>query len=115
MGLACGAIVIGATVWVGMAAGDAVATVRPTSLVTAHLVKGLATVLPGTRCQIFPSNNVWNTPVTGLPVNASSAAWLASMSATTTFLHPDYGPSGNSRQPYGIPFVVVRNATTFTR
>jgi hypothetical protein len=115
IGLACSAAVIGAAVWVGMAADVAVAMVRPSPLVTTHLVKGLATVLPGTRCQIFPSNNVWNTPVTGLPVNTHSATWLASMSASTTFLHPDYGPSGNSRQPYGIPFVVVRNATTFTR
>ena len=28
-----------------------------------------------------------------------SATWLASMDASTTFLHPDYGPSGNARSP----------------
>ena len=28
------------------------------------------TVLPGTSCPVYPADNVWNTPVTGLPVNA---------------------------------------------
>jgi hypothetical protein len=37
------------------------------------------------------------------------------MSSSGTFLHPDYGPSGNPRAPYGIPWIVVRKATPFTR
>lgn len=90
------------------------AIVRPTASSSAHSsVAGQ--ILPGTHCRVFPSNNVWNTPITGLPVNANSATWLASMSSSTTFLHPDYGPSGNPRAPYGIPWVVVSKATTFTR
>jgi hypothetical protein len=72
-------------------------------------------LLPGTHCPVFPADNVWNTPITGLPVNANSATWLLSMSSSTTFLHPDYGPSGNPRAPYGIPWVTVRKGTTFTR
>ena len=28
------------------------------------------TVLPGTQCPAFPADNVWNTPITGLPVNS---------------------------------------------
>src|SRR5437588_2540614 len=28
--------------------------------------------LPGTQCPAFPSDNVWNTPVTGLPVDSHS-------------------------------------------
>jgi hypothetical protein len=71
--------------------------------------------LPGTRCPAFPADNVWNTPITGLPVNVDSATWLASMASSSTYLHPDYGPSGNPRAPYGIPWVIVRKATTFTR
>ncbi len=31
-------------------------------------------VLPGTSCPIFPADDVWNTPVTGLPVDRHSAA-----------------------------------------
>jgi len=29
------------------------------------------------------------------------------MDASTTDLHPDYGPSGNAKQPYGIPWQIV--------
>jgi hypothetical protein len=65
-----------------------------------------APVLPGTRCPAFPADNVWNTPVTGLPVDRHSAAWLAHMSARGTFLHPDYGPGGGS-SPYGIPWQIA--------
>jgi hypothetical protein len=64
-------------------------------------------VLPGTGCPAFPADNVWNTPITGLPVNANSATWLASMSAGTTFLHPDYGPSRSARRPYGLPWQIT--------
>jgi hypothetical protein len=64
------------------------------------------TVLPGTLCPAFPADNVWNTPITGLPVNVNSATWLSSMDASSTFLHPDYGPSG-TKQPYGIPWQIV--------
>jgi hypothetical protein len=69
------------------------------------------TVLPGTDCPAFPADNVWNTPITGLPVNADSATWLASMDASTTYLHPDYGPSNNKQKPYGIPWEIVPSGT----
>jgi len=65
------------------------------------------TVLPGTQCPAFPADNVWNTPVTGLPVAADSATWLVSMDASSAFLHPDYGPSGKKKKPYGIPWQIV--------
>ena len=70
--------------------------------------------LPGTRCPAFPSDNVWNTPITGLPVNRLSAAWLQHMAARTTFLHPDYGPGGGA-SPYGIPWQVTRRHPSFFR
>jgi hypothetical protein len=63
-------------------------------------------LLPGTACPAFPADNVWNTPITGLPVNRLSAAWLAHMSAGSTFLHPDYGPGGGA-SPYGIPWQIT--------
>jgi len=71
------------------------------------------TTLPGTDCPAFPADNVWNTPITGLPVNSESATWLASMDASTTDLHPDYGPSGNKKKPYGIPWEIVPSGTPF--
>ncbi|MGD0054557.1 MAG: hypothetical protein ABSC34_03865 [Acidimicrobiales bacterium] len=79
----------------------------------AHLA-GAGTTIPGTHCPAFPADNVWNTPITNLPVDANSAAWLAAMDSSTTYLHPDYGPSGNPRQPYGIPWTIVGARTVFT-
>jgi hypothetical protein len=96
-------------------AAPAVAAMRSSALreTTVVAAKPSASRPPGTtvpgapRCPMFPANNVWNTPVTGLPVDAHSASWLASMSSSTTFLHPDFGPSGDPAAPYGIPYVVV--------
>jgi hypothetical protein len=70
--------------------------------------------LPGTDCQSFPANAVWNTPITGLPVAPASATWLAAMNASTSYLHPDYGPSGNKNVPYGIPWTIVTPSTPLT-
>jgi hypothetical protein len=94
----------------GVVLGAAVFTVTTLLTVTvASLPAGAqsGTTLPGTDCPAFPTDNVWNTPITGLPVNADSATWLASMDASTTLLHPDYGPSGKKRKPYGIPWQIV--------
>lgn len=69
---------------------------------------GGATSVPGAPgCPMFPADNVWNTPILSLPVNAQSSTWMASMDASGTFLHPDFGPSGDPSNPYGIPFTVV--------
>jgi len=72
------------------------------------------TILPGTSCPAFPADNVWNTPVTGLPVAAMSSTWLGTMASSTTLLHPDFGPSSNKKKPYGIPWTVVAPGTPRT-
>jgi hypothetical protein len=66
-------------------------------------------------CPMFPADNVWNTPITDLPVDPDSARWLASMDSSSTFLHPDFGPSGNPAAPYGIPFTIVPTGQRFVR
>jgi MYXO-CTERM domain-containing protein len=63
--------------------------------------------VPGSSCPLFPADNVWHADVSALPVHARSAAWLASASASTKRLHPDFGSSGDPSVPYGIPFSVV--------
>jgi hypothetical protein len=63
-------------------------------------------MLPGTDCPAFPADDIWNTPITGLPVDRHSGQWLSHMAAGSTFLHPDYGPGGGS-SPYGIPWQVT--------
>lgn len=59
-------------------------------------------------CPMFPANNVWNTDISKLPVDKHSAAWLRSMNAGSTYLHPDFGPSGG--YPYGIPYNLVTSS-----
>jgi hypothetical protein len=54
-----------------------------------------------TTCAIFPADNVWNTPVDLLPVDANSDAYVNTI-GTANFLHPDFSAAGG-----GIPFVVV--------
>jgi hypothetical protein len=63
---------------------------------------GRSSPIPGTTCTVFPPDSIWNTNVSGLPVDPHSATWLASMNAATTDLHPDFG-----KAPYGFPFAVV--------
>lgn len=70
------------------------ATPTPTSANRAPTVAG---------CRIFPADNPWNTDVSAAPVDPNSAAFLASMNAATTFLHPDFG----SDPTYGIPYTPV--------
>src|SRR5208337_4622319 len=41
-------------------------------------------------CPLFPADNVWNARVDTLPVDASSAAYIAS-AGPSTGLHPDFG------------------------
>lgn len=78
----------------------------PATLSSVSKASTSRTILPGTSCPAFPADNVWNTPITGLPVNRNSATWLRSMASGSTKLHPDYGPSGSST-PYGIPWQIV--------
>lgn len=79
----------------------------PAGAVATITARGGTTVPGAPSCPMFPSNNVWNTPISSLPVNPHSAAWLTAMSSSTTNLHPDFGPSGNPALPYGIPYTVV--------
>lgn len=53
-------------------------------------------------CRVFPADNPWNTDISGYPVHANSAAYIASIGATKG-LHPDFGADPT----YGIPFDIV--------
>jgi hypothetical protein len=62
------------------------------------------TVLPGSGqtlggCRVFPSDNIWNTPVDTLPVAALSRQYIETMGATTG-AHPDFGHSLRNGIPY---------------
>ena len=67
--------------------------------------------LPGAPdCPLFPVDNVWNKPVTGLRVHSKSAAFIRSIGASED-LHPDFGRNLS----YGIPFNIVTATTPRSR
>lgn len=55
---------------------------------------------------MFPPDNIWNTPINTLPVDAHSSAWIDSIGRTTGF-HMDFGSGTWDGGPIGIPFNVV--------
>lgn len=61
-------------------------------------------------CLLFPTNNYWHADIRSLPVHPYSAQWLSHMGASTTRLHPDFGPSYSSEPAYGIPLTIVTSA-----
>lgn len=99
---------------VALAAGLMPGRAGATGHLSTSAAPAVGPTLPGTDCPSFPTTAVWNTPITTLPVNHDSAEWLASMDASTTDLHPDYGPSGDPKVPYGIPWAVVTPSTHLT-
>lgn len=57
-------------------------------------------------CTLFPSDNIWNTPIDGLPLDQQSDAYVASIGPDTG-MHPDFGSGLYEGLPLGIPFVSV--------
>src|SRR5882724_998016 len=57
-------------------------------------------------CTVLPADNIWNTPVDQLPIDASSATYVATIGSGTT-LHADFGSGTYNGSPIGIPFVTV--------
>ena len=75
---------------------------------TAAAAGGKPPTVPGARsCPIFPATNVWNKPVSGLPVAANSAAMIDAIGLDGS-VHPDFG----SYLGYGIPYTVVPGKST---
>lgn len=58
------------------------------------------------NCEVFPADNVWNTPVDNLPVDPNSSRYVATIGATAPG-HPDFGSGLYNGEPMGIPFTTV--------
>ena len=87
----------------------AVGTGSASAVTRAPVARGPA--VPGAPgCQMFPGDNVWNTDISKLPVNKMSATWMAHMAASSTDLHPDFGPNDGG-YPYGMPWTVINPKT----
>ncbi len=72
------------------------------ALLAAAATSGQVSAQQISNCPVFPADNVWNTPVSQLPVDQNSDAYLATI-GTSKPLHPDFG----SQSVYGIPYMVV--------
>ncbi len=57
-------------------------------------------------CPVFPANNIWNTPISDLPVHPLSDVFIAGIGLDTG-LHPDFGSGLWDGGPIGIPYVTV--------
>jgi hypothetical protein len=85
----------------------ALAVALPLPPVLALALPAAASPLLGAPgCQIFPADNVWNTPVANLPVDPRSAQYIAAIGPGAS-LHPDFGQGDWDGEPMGIPYNVV--------
>ncbi len=57
-------------------------------------------------CPVLPADNIWNTPVDTLPVDANSSAYINTIGASDN-VHADFGSGLWEGGPIGIPYVVV--------
>ena len=57
-------------------------------------------------CPIFPSNNIWNTPIDNMPIHARSDQWVNTIGRDTGF-HMDFGSGTWDGGPIGIPYNIV--------
>ncbi len=57
-------------------------------------------------CPVFPVDNIWNTAVDTMPVDAHSAQYISTI-GSTAIVHADFGSGLWDGGPIGIPFVTV--------
>jgi hypothetical protein len=64
----------------------------------------VAQVIAG--CRVFPADNIWNTRIDSLPVDAWSRDYINTIGPTKG-LHPDFGAGLWDGGPIGIPYTTV--------
>lgn len=57
-------------------------------------------------CPLFPPDNVWNTPVSDLPLDPRSDEYIETIGPDIG-MHPDFGSGDYEGGPIGIPYTVV--------
>jgi hypothetical protein len=108
-GLLILALVLIMALWVGQM-GRRVTAVTPTGSAPPTYLP--LVTKPGTPppqiagCNIFPADNIWNTPIDTLPIHPNSDTFINTIGADTG-LHMDFGSGLWDGGPIGIPFVVV--------
>lgn len=62
-------------------------------------------------CPVLPADNIWNTPIAGLPV-ASNSQTLVTTIGASGYMHADFGSGTWDGGPIGIPFITVPGTQT---
>ncbi len=57
-------------------------------------------------CQLFPSNNIWNTAIDSMPLDSHSAQYITTIGAAKG-MHADFGSGLWDGGPIGIPYTPV--------
>jgi len=65
-------------------------------------------------CPVFPSNNIWNSPIDSLPVDPNSQDYITTIGSGMG-LHADFGSGDWDGGPIGIPFTVVTGSQARVR
>jgi len=73
---------------------------------THQLQEEKASVKVSLNCQLFPANNIWNTPIDTLPLDANSSTYINTIGAGK-YVHADFGSGLWDGGPIGIPFTTV--------
>jgi hypothetical protein len=91
-----------------LAAGPSSASAGPPSPLTPSAPPPSSSPSPAqaAACSILPPDNIWHSDVSKLPVSGSSAAWVASIGASS-HAHPDFGSGLIDGSPFGIPVTPV--------
>lgn len=66
-------------------------------------VEARTNTAPAFPCPLFPTDNIWNTRIDSLPVDASSDVYIQNIGASDT-MHADFGSGEWEGGPIGIPF-----------
>src|SRR5256885_15664787 len=62
-------------------------------------------------CSVLPADNIWNTPVDQLPLDANSATYVATIGSGSP-VHADLGSGTYDGGPIGIPFITDAGTQT---
>ncbi len=78
------------------------------SLIFSALVNVNQLALAGNieTCELFPRNNIWNTPIDKLPVHPYSNEWIGNIGRGTS-IHADFGSKWEGND-LGIPYNIVK-------
>ena len=88
----------------------AIVALMPVALLLSSCVSRFARVEASSgeqlTCRVFPADNIWNTAIDSLPIDAHSADYIDSIGANRP-LHADFAAGTWNGSTIGIPYVLV--------